>query len=345
MQIIYNLGGNTRLESVTMTSNSATGTGGSGGGLYVNGGSADIVNSISYDNIVTQNAFGGYDVRFVNATINISYSLVGAADRATFFSRASTSNSDVLNDGPGIIYGTDPQLSSPSGYPEIGAATSLAINAGSNSGSTSTGGDYLGNSRIANGTIDLGAVESGFAPLPVELISFKAKALDSKIRLDWKAASEIDLAGYKLLRRDPKGGFNEIVFVPAMESGSYFYEDAAVVSGTNYYYQLVSVDFDGTTYDSDIVTARIKAIEAEEIVNNLYPNPTSGLLNIVLNPRANARTVYATVLNMNGQRIVFKAYPRDGEFQLNLKDLPNGNYVVRISEGDRTQTEAITIQH
>jgi len=163
--------------------------------------------------------------------------------------------------------------------------------------------------------------------------------------LDWKAASEIDLAGYKLLRRDPKGGFNEIVFVPAMESGSYFYEDAAVVSGTNYYYQLVSVDFDGTTYDSDIVTARIKAIEAEEIVNNLYPNPTSGLLNIVLNPRANARTVYATVLNMNGQRIVFKAYPRDGEFQLNLKDLPNGNYVVRISEGDRTQTEAITIQH
>ncbi|MFK8057478.1 MAG: T9SS type A sorting domain-containing protein [Saprospiraceae bacterium] len=342
---IYNLGGVTKFENVTMTNNTATGSGGSGGGLYVNGGSADIVNSISYGNESVTNTFGGKDIRFVNGTVNISYTLVEAADRNELFSRASNTNADILNDGLGMIYGTDPLLSSPAGYPEISTATSLAVNSGLNSAVTASGGDYLGASRIVAGNIDLGAVESSLAPLPVELISFEAKALDTKIRLDWKVASEIDLDGYKLLRRDPTGGFDEVVFVPAMESGSYFYEDAAIIPGQTYYYQLVSLDLDGTTYDSDLVTARVDASSNEVIVSNLYPNPTDGLLNIVLTPREGARTVYASVLNMNGQRMVFKSYPQDGVHQLNLTDLPNGNYVVRITEGDRTQTEAITIQH
>ncbi len=342
---IYNLGGNTSFENVTMTDNTATGTGGSGGGLYVNGGVADIINTISYGNEVTQNPFGGKDIRFVNGTVNISYSLVEAANAIELLNQASTSNSDVLNEGPGMIYGTDPQLTSNAGYPEIGSATSAAINSGLNSGVTATGGDFLGASRISNATVDLGAVESAFAPLPVELISFNATALKASIRLDWVVGSEIDLAGYRLLRRKPSGGFDEVVFVPAMENGSYYYEDAAVIPGETYYYQLVSEDFDGTTYDSDLVTARIKAGTNETIVSNLYPNPTDGILNVELKPREGARTVYATVLNMNGQRVVFKAYTQDGQYQLNLSDLPNGNYVVRLSEGERTQTEAITIQH
>ena len=341
---IYNLGGNTYFENVTMTNNSATGGNGSGGGLYVNGGIADIINSISFGNVVTQNQFGGKDIRFVNGTVNISYTLVEAANNSELFSQADPNNSDVLNAGAGMIYGQDPQLTSIAGYPEIGSPTSPAINTGINSGVTVSGGDFLRASRIDNGTVDLGAVESSFAPLPVELLSFKATALKSSIRLDWIVATEIDLAGYRLLRRDPTGGFDKVVFVPAMDNGSYFYEDDAIIPGETYYYQLVSEDYDGTTYDSDLVTARVKAESNETIVSNLYPNPTNGILNVVIAPREDARTVYATVLNMNGQRVVFKAYTQDGEHVLNLSDLPNGNYVVRLSEGDRTQTESITIQ-
>jgi predicted outer membrane repeat protein len=342
---IYNLGGVTYFENVTMTNNLATGTGGSGGGLYVNGGVADVINSISFGNDVTQNQFGGKDIRFVNGTVNISYTLVEAANSTDLLSQADPNNSDVLNTGAGMIYGQDPQLVSSAGYPEIGSPTSPAINSGLNSGITVSGGDFLGASRISDGTVDLGAVESSLAPLPVELISFKAEALKSSIRLDWVVASEVDLAGYRVLRRDPAGGFDEVIFVPAMENGSYYYEDDAIIPGETYYYQLVSEDLDGTTYDSDLITARVKAESNDKIVANLYPNPADRILNVALAPRENARTVYATVLNMNGQRVIFKAYTQDGEHVLNLSDLPNGNYVVRLSEGDRTQTEAITIQH
>jgi len=331
----------------TITDNTADGVSGSGGGIYTNATGANgnqsntVKNSILYNNLVSQNSGSLSNVfRLINAVVEIDHSIVDEADCSALNSNPGNGDISTVTCGSGMLYNLDPLLDS-NNEP---TATSPAINAGDNSNAFSTGGDLYTNNRIQQGIVDIGAVESASAPLPVELISFSAKALDSKIRLDWKVASEVDLEGYKLLRRNPQGGFDEVIFVPAMESGSYYYEDAAVVPTETYYYILISQDLDGTTYESDLVTARIEAVPSKEIVSNLYPNPTDGLLNIQLSPREGARTVYAVVLNMNGQRMMFNSYTKDGTYQFDLRDLPNGKYIVRLTEGDLTQTEMVTIQ-
>lgn len=332
----------------TLTENEAEGVSGAGGGIYNNATGAvgsqltTITNSIIYGNTATNNAGSNSDVfRLIDAALVIDHSLVDEVDCASLNSNPGGADVSTVTCNAGMIYNQDPLLTLNAELP----STSPAVNAGDNATAFSSGGDLIGNTRIQIGTVDLGAIESSFAPLPVELISFEATALESKIFIGWKVASEIDLAGYKLLRRNPAGGFDEVVFVPAMESGSYSYEDVAVIPGQTYYYQLISEDLDGTTYDSDLVTARIQAVPGKKIVSNLYPNPTVGLLNIELSPREGARTVYATVLNMNGQRMMFNSYTKDGTYQFDLRDLPNGTYVVRLREGDLIQTETVTIQH
>ena len=43
--------------------------------------------------------------------------------------------------------------------------------------------------------------------------------------------------------------------------------------------------------------------------------------------------------------MMFNSYTKDGTYQFDLRDLPNGTYIVRLTEGDRTQTESVVIQH
>ena len=341
---VYNLGGTANFKNCTVVNNTATGNSGSGGGIYVNGSTANVVNTIIYGNAATNNPFGGKDFRFVNGTVNISYSLVESTNYNELFSRASTDNTDMLTVGSGLIYGLDPQLASPAGYPEIDQATSPAINAGDNS-NTVAGGDFTSLARIQQSIVDLGAVESAFAPLPVELISFDAKIQDQEVRLEWFTASEIDLEGYHLMRSIDGVDFIELAFIPAMDLGSYSYIDKGVAGGNTYYYQLLSQDFDGTTYDSKKVSAILDEVEQNELVKALYPNPTSGEIKLILEPLTTTRTMYATVLDAQGRKVRLLPITKDGEHILSLSDLANGQYFMRISSGSRTQTLQFTIQH
>ena len=343
---IYNLGGLTKLSGVTVYGNEARGDGGSGGGLYVNEGSAEVVNSIFWANEVILNPFGGKDVRFVNGTVTVSYTLVEAPDRATFFSRSNPSTgNDVLNDGPGMIYGTDPVLAFGSGVPAP-QATSPAVDAGNTGAAATAGGDYFGAARVQSVAVDLGAVETSGAPLPVQLIAFTAEARAGAISLEWLVASESSLAGYRLERSDDGEAFVEIGDVLAMGAGDYGYDDRAVIGGRRYYYRLRSVDLDGSDYLSPVVTAELPDGTADDtLFTRIYPNPTAGQMRVTLSPRTGARTVYATVLDITGRKLRMWPLTTDGNHVLELGDLPGGQYVLRLTEGTRTQTAAFSIDH
>ena len=340
---IYNLGGVTTLTGVTVANNRALGLGGSGGGLYINAGVATVVNSIFWGNQVVQNPFGGKDVRFVNGSLNISYSLVEATNQQGLFSRANINNSDNLNAGPGMIYGTDPMFSYGGTVPEL-QATSPAVNAGDNNSATTQGGDFSGGARIRFGTVDLGAVESNSAPLPVELIEFVAEAEGQAVRVEWLVASEDQLASYRIERSSTGEDFAEIGEVLAMGAGQYGFDDRAVVAGERYYYRLRSVDFDGSDYLSAVVTVQLENAATDmALFSRIYPNPTAGELRVTLLPRQQARTVYATVIDLTGRKLRMWPLTTDGEHILPLDDLPSAQYIVRLTEGDREQTAAFTV--
>jgi hypothetical protein len=104
------------------------------------------------------------------------------------------------------------------------------------------------------------SVEPAFAA--VELIYFRADASNSRILLEWQTGSELDNAGFQVLRNttggsdpddytiisveDSQGDPTTIIFAKGDSTvgATYTYYDPNVVNGTRYYYLLRAVDTD-----------------------------------------------------------------------------------------------------
>jgi fibronectin type 3 domain-containing protein len=100
--------------------------------------------------------------------------------------------------------------------------------------------------------IQLSELELLAAPRPSTPAAFAAKAGDTAVVLSWKASS--DAAGYKVSRSATAGGpYAEI----AKDVTGLTYSDAAVKSGTAYFYVVEAVGVGGTSATSAEVTAII----------------------------------------------------------------------------------------
>jgi len=113
-----------------------------------------------------------------------------------------------------------------------------------------------GPSDIDDCAVDFAAVPSGgspcYAPTLVELASFTAIAQEEGILVAWETLSEMDHAGFNLLRSETaEGGYTHLNdgLIPAQggptQPATYLYEDPAVAGGTTYYYKLEAVDVYG----------------------------------------------------------------------------------------------------
>ena len=345
---VYNNRGTVDLANVSVVANRALGTGGSGGGLYINAGTAAVANGLSWGNAVPNNGGAGLDFRFVNGALDVRYTLLEAATEAAAFSCSNPScGNDVYDAGPGLLYGRDPMLVDPDAdVPEL-QATSPALDAGSDAHAATHGGDYFGAARINGTAVDLGAIERGAAPLPVELVAFSVAAETDHVRLSWTSRSEVGLMGYRILRRTADADdFAEIGETLAMGSGDYGFSDPTAQPGITYYYRLRSVDEDGATDLSAAVTATLPAdADALAVVAEVFPNPASTEVRLRLAPRDNARTVYATLFDATGRKVRLWPLTTDGEHVLLVTDLPEGTYALRISEGDDRSTTSLLIHH
>jgi hypothetical protein len=102
------------------------------------------------------------------------------------------------------------------------------------------------------------------APLLVTLASFDAKPARRGISVTWSTASEIDNAGFLVLRStSPNGPFRQVnpSLIPARGSGvsgaSYSFEDRRVTRKKLYYYKLVDIDVNGAATDHGPVAASV----------------------------------------------------------------------------------------
>ncbi len=167
---IYNDSGVATITNSTITNNTADGDNndtGNGGGIFRAGGTVNVQNTIVAGNFDTPNNAG-------SGTINpdVSGTFTNQGNNLIGINQGST---NFVNGTNGNIVGTfatrvNPQLAALGDY---GGTTkthallpgSAAINAGNNTGATTT--DQRGATRIVGGTIDIGAYESaGFGLTP-----------------------------------------------------------------------------------------------------------------------------------------------------------------------------------
>ncbi|CAN2043880.1 hypothetical protein GMMP13_1190006 [Candidatus Magnetomoraceae bacterium gMMP-13] len=111
----------------------------------------------------------------------------------------------------------------------------------------------------------------------VELVSFTARPNESgTITLNWITATEIDTAGFKILRSKAECGqytyiTDKIIASKSTFGASYAYTDTAITFGTSYFYKLEELENDGTSEQHDLTTEK-KEIRLLSILTNLDLN-------------------------------------------------------------------------
>lgn len=203
-----------------------------------------------------------------------------------------------------------------------------------------TGGNLIGFTYSL--TDNAGATSSSAAysietesPMPVTLVSFKARLESNTVNLTWITSSEENSKGFEIERSTNASVWARIGFVQSIspEAGStnqldYRFTDLAPLQRKSYY-RLKMIDFDGKYTHSSV-----RVITAENGASvHAFPNPAMDELTI--DGLTGSETV--KVLDIFGRTLV-ESSNNEAEVRktLDIRHLPNGTYLINIRMPDGT---------
>ncbi|MBT1689897.1 T9SS type A sorting domain-containing protein [Dawidia soli] len=182
-------------------------------------------------------------------------------------------------------------------------------------------------------------------PLPVELVSFTAKAIEKRVELQWITASEKNNDYFTIQRSKNGTNFFDIATVAAGPAGSsvqeYTYTDFDALPGKSYY-RLKQTDLDGTEEYLDIKMVRI-----EEFYRGLtaYPNPVKGgTLSIDFGTELEDDTSVA-ISDLLG-KVVFSSTVAAGTrfYSIDLSRSPAGAYLLKTFNAQSSVQQIIVLE-
>jgi fibronectin-binding autotransporter adhesin len=172
-------------------------------------------------------------------------------------------------------------------------------------------------------------------PLPVELITFKAKQINDLALLNWETASESNNDYFEVHKSRNGKEFSLIGTVEGSGNSNkkigYSFTDKYLNTGLNYY-RLKQVDFDGTTTWSDAVVLNA-TILAQGF--KIYPNPTKDFINILALVELD-EDISVQVSDLFGREVLNQSYTylkQIPQINLDLQKLSPGTYLLNISSG------------
>lgn len=164
------------------------------------------------------------------------------------------------------------------------------------------------------------------APLPVELVSFKARTNGNAVELQWVTASEEQNSHFEVERSSDGHNFSLIGTVKGQGftqwQTRYTFKDAMPLPG-NSYYRLKQVDEDESYTYSNIVSV---SYTSEHVVK-VYPTITSGEINVSANlPFSNA-----LIVDMRGRQLQqFNLAEQTLPHTFDVRSLPSGMYLLQL---------------
>ena len=185
-----------------------------------------------------------------------------------------------------------------------------------------------------SGFYTVATINAGVSPLPVELVSFDANVLHTKVKLEWSTASELNNDRFIIERSKDGLSFKALASVAGNgttnTSNSYSYIDNIPLNGTSYY-RLKQVDYDGQFEYSNTIKIYKKA---EELL--LYPNPADNKIHY--SGLDDVSRVYA--VNVSGENLISLSFDSNS---VDLSKLSQGIYILIFNAGDKNIHERIII--
>jgi hypothetical protein len=190
--------------------------------------------------------------------------------------------------------------------------------------------------------------------LPVELSSFSASIFNSRVKLNWETATEVNNYGFEIFRQAHIStslsvtGWEKIGFVNgngnSNSTKNYSFEDKSVLSG-KYSYKLKQIDNDGKYEYSKTVEVDLGIPNKFELSQN-YPNPFNPNTTIKFS-MPEAGNVKLTIYNILGQEVktLVNEYKEAGLYTVNFdaENLNSGLYIYKLQVNDFTQTHKMTL--
>ncbi len=212
-------------------------------------------------------------------------------------------------------------------------ATSPAIDAGIDVGLVT---DFAGNPIV--GMPDIGAYEFQ-DPLAIEYLTpLRVIPLDNNVMLNWTSANEQN-NDYFMVQRSMDGHiWKDIGKVKGKGNtlSSHFYKMVDLKPGIGtLYYRLKQYDYDGTFSYSNIAS-----VYFEETDFNIYPNPTSGRIELVVQENVNTPI---QVFDTQG-KVVLQQLLNGNHTTLDLSNLPDGTYLIGLKKGDKMVMRKLVLQ-
>jgi regulation of enolase protein 1 (concanavalin A-like superfamily) len=182
--------------------------------------------------------------------------------------------------------------------------------------------------------------------LPVELLSFDARAEDQNVLLSWLTGAETNLSHFEITRDGVV--MANVSAINSATGGSYQWRDVNLTNGREYSYTLTSVDFDGSREQIGQLhaTPRADEVPSEFALLQNYPNPFNASTTIEFVLPA-ASEVSLTLHNLLGEQVATLAEGTHnaGLHRLNFDaaSLTSGIYFYRLSAGNFTAQKKLVL--
>lgn len=191
-------------------------------------------------------------------------------------------------------------------------------------------------------------VVQGFLFLPVELLSFSAKSLDSSVQLDWITASEQNNEQFYMERSYDAHNFEKVgeVLGAGNSQREIHYEFIDDLAGLplgieTIYYRLKQVDTNGSFSFSDVVAVRH---QDQQSSLRIYPNPAKDLIRIE-HGLALSESCEIRVINSSGQVLSsFTTTCSSPALEISLEQLDPGLYILSLHSSHSVQTEKFLVR-
>jgi len=192
------------------------------------------------------------------------------------------------------------------------------------------------------------------APLPIELIEFKADCENGEPNIYWTTATETNNKFFTIEKSADGKEFIEIATVASLAVGgystgklNYHYVDKNTVTGN--YYRLKQTDNDGKFEYSKIIFNECGADNTKPNSVDVYPNPTNGVVNVLLTGYEN-QNIQITIMNSIGQIVADKKIQANGSAttqkeSFSLMEQAKGIYYVSVISDKEKTTHKIINQY
>jgi len=183
-----------------------------------------------------------------------------------------------------------------------------------------------------------GGFTFGVLPVTWGKISAKFDPIRKGNLVEWQTFSEIQNAGFKVLRKAPgDSNFQVIGDVPSISDGQgvreYAFLDQKVDKDGIYFYQILQQDLDGTESLSPVVSARVLGENDQKIT--LSPNPAVIAAYVNMNYSPTEGSVQAEIFDLQGRKVWSKVMtPTDFEqglgFRIPVQGMAPQVYSLRV---------------